>query len=275
MGLRIDNGAAGLAAARAVGTQQARVAHAERAIASGQRIGQAGDDAAGLAISENLRSQIAGTQMARSNAANAQSIVQTSEGSLNEIGNILNRLRELGVQASSDTIGDDERKFVQLEAKQLVQETDRIAKSTSFGSRKLLDGSGGELTFQVGANAGEENQISYDLKADATSSTLGISGLDLSDRGGARSSLDTIDEAMKKVGEMRADFGAVQRRLESTSNVLDGQTENLSAARSRIADADYAHETSELASAQIQSQAAVGVLAQANQSGASALRLLQ
>jgi flagellin len=275
MGLVINGSGASLAAARSVSTQNARAEHAERAIASGNRIVSAGDDAAGLAISENLRSQIAGGRMARSNAANAESLVQTSEGSLNEIGNILTRVRELGVQAASDTVGDDERKYAQLEAKQLVSEVDRIAKSTSFGSRKLLDGSGGELSFQVGAGSGDENQIDYDLKADATASSLGVKGLDISDRSGARSALDTIDTALQKVNEMRADYGAIQNRLSSTQNVLDAQDENFSAARSRIADADYAHESAESAAAQIQRQAAVGVLAQANQSGASALRLLQ
>ncbi|MCB0368468.1 MAG: flagellin FliC, partial [Bdellovibrionales bacterium] len=244
------------------------------ALASGNRIVKAGDDAAGLAISESIKAQVRGMQMARTNSFNAVSAIQVSEGGLNEISNILVRLRELGIQAASDNIGDKERSFLDLEAKNIIQEADRIAKTTVFGDKKLLDGSGGEQTFQVGAFAGEENTISYDLSSDATSSSLGIDGLSLTDKDSAGDLLGVVDEAMQKVGEMRANFGAIQNRLETSTNNLDTQIENLSAAKSRIADTDIAHESSELASAQVLQNAAVSVLAQANQFPAVALKLI-
>lgn len=232
------------------------------------------DDAAGLSISENLKSQNRGIAMARQNAFNAGSLVQVSEGGLNEISNIMTRLRELGVQAASDNIGDEERAFLNTEAKQLVEESTRIAKTTRFGSRNLLDGSGENLEFQVGAFGGEDNVIAYNLKADATASALGVSGFSLEDKGSARDGLQQVDDAMMKLGKMRADFGAVQSRLDTTVSNLDIQYENLAAANSRIRDADVAKESSEMTSSNILQQAAVAVMAQANATPQAALRLI-
>jgi flagellin len=193
---------------------------------------------------------------------------------LNEINNILIRLRELGIQGASDNIGDKERGFLNQEAQQLIQESDRIAKTTRFGDKLLLDGSGGEQVFHVGAFAGEENQIKYSLSTDARASELGIDGISVEDKGSARESLATVDEALGKIGAMRANFGSIQSRLNATVSNLDIQYENLSAANSRIRDTDIAKETSEIASAQILQQAAVGVLAQANQFPSMALKLI-
>jgi flagellin len=274
MGMRISTNITSINAQRQLGTQQVRNSHAQAAIASGSRIVSASDDAAGLAISENIKGQTRGIAAARQNAFNAGSLVQVSEGGLSEITNILTRLRELSVQAASDNIGDQERGFLDVEAKQLLDESNRIAKTTRFGDRKLLDGSGEELEFQVGAFGDDDNIIKYKMTSDATNSALGISGLSIDDKGGARDALETIDSAMNKVGKMRADLGAVQSRLNSTTSNLDTQYENLSAANSRIRDADIAHEASEIASSNILQQAAVGVLAQANQQPAQALRLL-
>jgi flagellin len=274
MGMRISTNLASIAAQRQLSKQSERNSHSLEALSSGSRIVHAADDAAGLAISENLRGQIRGMGMAKQNASNAISLVQTSEGGLNEITNILVRLRELGVQAASDNIGEEERGYIDTEAQQLLAESDRIAKTTRFGKRNLLDGSGDELEFQVGVNSDDANVIRYNLKADATNSALGISGLSMDDKGGARGSLDTIDEAMNKVGKMRADFGAVQSRLSTTVSNLDIQNENLSAANSRIRDADIAHETAEMATSNILQQAAVSVMSQANQQPAAALRLI-
>ncbi len=274
MGLRISTNIASVGAQRQLGVQQARNTHAQAALSSGSRIVSASDDAAGLAISENLKGQTRGLAAARQNAFNAGSLVQVSEGGLTEISNILVRLRELGVQGASDSIGDEERGFLHTEAKQLIDESDRIAKTTRFGNRKLLDGSGPELEFQVGAYGGDENIIKYKTNSDASNSALGIGGISLEDKGGARDSLETIDKALNKIGKMRADFGAVQSRLNSTVSNLDTQFENLTAANSRIRDADVAHEASELASSNILQQAAVSVLASANQQPASALRLI-
>lgn len=275
MGLRINTNLASIAAQRTLTKQQHRLEHAQTALASGSRIVNAADDAAGLAISENIRGQLSGIKMARNNAYNAQSLIQVSEGGLNEINNILIRLRELGVQGASDTVSDIERGFLDQEAQQLIQEADRIAKSTRFGNKALLDGSGEELEYHVGPYANtEENVIRYKIKADATAGNLGIASIGVGDKRDARRTLEAVDEALIKVGNLRADFGAVQSRLQITTSNLDIQNENLSAARSRIADADIAHEAAEMTSANILQTASIAVLANANQNGAAALRLL-
>ncbi len=274
MGLRISTNLAAIDAAKNLGVQQKRNQHALSALSSGSRIVSASDDAAGLAISENIRGQTRGIAAARSNSNNAVSLVQVSEGGLNEVSNILIRLRELGVQAASDNIGDTERGFLNLEAKQLTAESDRIAKTTRFGNRQLLDGSGEQLEFQVGAFSGPDNIIKYNMSADATNSTLGISGLNVETKGDARDALGQVDAALEKVGKMRADFGAVQSRLNTTTANLDTQFENLSAANSRIRDTDVAFESAELASSGILQQAAISVMAQANQTPAAALKLI-
>jgi len=275
MGLRIQTNLASISAQRQLTTQQSRLEHAQMALASGSRIVKAADDAAGLSISENIRGQVQGIKMARNNSYNAQSLIQVSEGGLNEINNILIRLRELGVQSASDTVSDVERSFLDQEAQQLTQEADRIAKSTRFGNKTLLDGSGEELEFHVGPFADyDQNVIKYKVSADATADTLGFAGLNVADKDGARDALGQVDDAIIKIGQMRADFGAVQSRLQSTTSNLDIQYENLSAAKSRIRDADVAFESAEMASASVLQSASVSVLAQANQNGAAALRLL-
>ena len=274
MGLRINTNVGSISAQRTLSKQQQRLEHAQQALSSGKRIVNASDDAAGLAISENIRGQLGGIKMARNNSFNAQSLIQISEGSLNEISNIMIRLRELGVQAASDTVSDVEREFLDREAQQLVEESNRIALSTRFGNKTLLDGSGEELEYHVGPFAGEENVFRYSITADATNDALGIDGLSGGDKDGAKDALGLVDEALVQLGNMRADFGAVQSRLQRTTSNLDIQYENLSAAKSRLADAEVAYESAEMASAQILQNASVGVLAQANQNGASALSLL-
>jgi len=274
MGLRINTNIAALNAQKNLGTQQARNEHALAALSSGSRIVRAADDAAGLAISENIRGQLGGMKQARNNAYNAVSLVQIGEGGLNEISNIMIRLRELGVQAASDTISDTERGFLNVETKQLLTEADRIAKTTRFGTKQLLDGSGEQLEFHVGAFAGPENIIKYNLNADATASALGYDNIDMTSKGDARESLQKVDDALQKIGKLRADFGAVQSRMQVTTANLDTQIENLSAANSRLRDTDVAHESTELAQSQILQSAAIGVLAQANQSNNGVLKLL-
>jgi flagellin len=244
-------------------------------MASGKRIVAAADDAAGLAISENIRGQVAGLKMAKQNALNAQSVIQVSEGGLNEISNILIRLRELGVQGASDTVSDTEREFLNQEAQQLISESDRIAQSTRFGNKELLNGSDdGELEFHVGPFGGDENVVRATVSADATASTLGIDGLDITDKSGARDVLGAVDEALVQVSKIRADFGAVQSRLQSTTSNTEIQFENLSAAQSRIADADIAFESAEMASSQILQAASISTLAAANQNGMAAMKLI-
>jgi flagellin len=274
MGLRINTNISSINAQRLLGKQQQRAEHSLQALASGSRIVQAADDAAGLSISENIKSQTRGIKVARNNAYNATSLVQVSEGGLNEINNILTRLRELGVQAASDNVSDVERGFLDTEAQQLKDEADRIAKTTRFGNQVLLDGAGKELEFHVGAFAGKENVIGYKISADATASTLGYDSISVGDKESARDTLATVDKAINDIGKMRADFGAVQSRLNSTVSNLDIQYENLSAANSRLRDADVAYESSELASASVLQSAAVGVLAQANTLPQQAMKLL-
>jgi flagellin len=274
MGLRIATNVASIAAQRVLGKQQSRAEHAAQALASGSRIVNASDDAAGLAISENFKAQLRGIAQARNNANNAISFAQVGEGGLSEVTNILTRMRELGVQAASDTISDTERGLLNTEAKQLLQEADRIVKTTSFGNAKLLDGSGGKLEFHVGAYGGEDNVIAFDFDADATVSALGVDGLSVEDKSSAKDALSQVDEAMLKVGALRANFGAIQSRLETTVNSLDTSYENLAASNSRIRDADIAKETAELASSNILQNTAVSVLAQANQLPNVALKLI-
>lgn len=274
MGLRINTNVASINAQRQLGKQQERSQHALAALSSGSRIVNAADDAAGLAISENIKSQTRGIKMARQNAFNATSLIQVSEGGLSEINNILTRLRELGVQAASDNVSDVERKFLNAEATQLVEEADRIAKTTRFGNKTLLDGSGEELEYHVGPFSGPENVIAYKVSADATGDTLGYASIQVDTKDSARATLEQVDEALIKLGEMRADFGAVQSRMNATVSNLDIQYENLSAANSRLRDADVAYETAELTSASVLQNASVSVLAQANQQGAQAMRLL-
>lgn len=274
MGLRISTNMPAIAAQKVLQSNAKRLEHASQALATGSRIVHASDDAAGLAIAENLKAQTRGIAQAKNNAFNAGSLIQVSEGGLNEINNILVRVRELGIQGASDTVGDKERGFINEESKQLLQEADRIAKTTRFGDKKLLDGSGGDQEFQVGPYGGQDNIIKFSLESNATASELGIDGIDLSDKSSARDALETVDEALGKIGTMRANFGAIQSRLDSTVSNLDTQYENVSEAHSRISDTDVAKETSEMASANILQNAAVSVLAQANQFPQVALKLI-
>ena len=274
MGLRIATNMASISAQRAMGMQTKRQEHAAQALASGSRIVRAADDAAGLAISEGMKSEIRGTAQARNNASNAISAMQVGEGGLSEQTNLLTRLRELAVQSASDTLGDKERAYLQLEAGSLVDEIDRISKTTKFGDRNLLDGSNSGMEFHVGTTAGKENIIEYKQDSNASISELGMDGVDIATKGGARDLLGSVDRAIEKVSKMRAGFGAMQSRLESTMTGLDVRSENLSAARSRIADADVAKESSEMASSTMLQQAALSVLAQANQQPMVAMKLI-
>ena len=274
MGLRIQTNLPSIAAQRVLEIQKKRMEHSSQALASGSRIVSAADDAAGLSISEFMRGQLRGTAMARSNAFNAVSSIQVAEGGLNEVTNILVRLRELGIQAASDTVGEKERGFLNEEAKQLIAEADRISQTTQFGDKKLLDGSTADLSFHVGAFSGEENKINYHMEANATSEELGIAGLDVGDKEAATGALGQVDSALDKIGILRANFGSIQSRLNSTTANLDVQYENIAAAKSRISDVDVAKETAELASSSVLQQAAIGVLAQANQFPQMALKLI-
>ena len=274
MGLRINTNVASVNAQRNLSVQQKDLDHAQAAISSGKRIVTSADDAAGHAISENIRAQIAGVNKAKDNAFNAQSMFQIGEGAMNEVNNILVRVRELGIQSASDNVSDTERALIDTEVQALLEESDRIAKSTRFGNLSILDGGMEEMEFHVGPYGGEENIIRMEVSSDATNEGLNTDSISLADKSGAKDSLETVDNALEKLASMRANFGASQSRLQRTVSNLENQNVNLQAAKSRISDADIAEESSKMASANILQQAGVSILAQANQNGAAALRLI-
>jgi flagellin len=276
MGLRINTNTAALNAQRNLyGTKLALDKSLEK-LSSGYRINRAGDDAAGLAISESLRGQIRGLKMAWRNAQDGVSMIQVAEGGLQEVSNILIRLRELGVQAASDTVGPIERQLLNVEYQQLLDEIDRIADSTEFNGTPLLSGTGAVLDFQVGTrNDPNIDRLSFDAsKADANSAALGVNLTTVADKASSQNALSAIDEAIVAVSATRADFGAMQNRLQSTINNLSISLENMAAANSRIRDVDVAEETAEMTKQNILMNAGTSVLAQANQTSKSALALL-
>lgn len=275
MGLRVSTNVPSLTVQRNIQATQKDLNRSLARLSSGQRVVTAADDAAGLSISQNLEAEIRGLKQANRNANDGVSFVQTAEGSLNEVSNILIRLRELGVQASSDTIGDAERGFLDKEYQSLKSEVDRIAQSTNFNGRQLLNGSGGDLMFQVGTHKSPNDQITYKTsEANVATSKIGISGAGVASKGNALDSLEDVDNAIKTVNEYRASLGAMQNRLQSTANNLSIHIENLSDARSRIADTDIAEEASKLARASVLQNAGIAVLAQANAAPTAALKLL-
>lgn len=276
MGLRINTNVSSLAAQRALGKARRNLESSLEKLASGERINKASDDAAGLAISENLKADIRGMRQARRNAGDAISLIQTSEGALSEISNNIIRLRELAVQASSDTVGDTERGYADIEFQHLKDEIDRISSSTEFNGIKLLDGSGGTLEFQVGINNDPElDRMYYDKTAiDSTLASLGISAETISTKIGAQSSLRKLDDALVYISGARANLGAIQNRLSSIINNLSITDENLNAANSRIRDVDMAKETANFTKNNILSQAGVSVLQQANQFPQVVMKLL-
>jgi len=275
MGLRIATNVPSLAVQRNITNVGEEASKSYARLSSGNRITKSGDDAAGLSISNKLEASVRGMKMAQRNANDGISFVQTAEGGINEVSNILIRLRELSVQAASDTVGDAERGFLNKEVQSLKGEVDRIAKVTNYNGTNLLGGEGKQLTFQVGAEAGEMNRIVFDpSKTNVTTGALGIHGVDLASKDGALDALGSLDEAIKRVNENRSELGAMQNRLHSSSNSLGISIENLSDARSRIMDTDIAAETSNLAKNNILQQAGISVLAQANSAPNSALKLL-
>ena len=276
MGLRINTNVPSLSAQRSLGINTRNLNDNLRKLSSGERITRSGDDAAGLAISENLKAQIRGMRQAKRNAGDAVSLLQTAEGGMNEISNIIIRLRELSVQAASDTVGPTERGFSDIEFQNLKEEIDRIAKSTEFNGIKLLDGSGGKLEFQVGTkNDPILDRLQYDgSRADASLKSLGLEIDGVSTKEGAQNALKKLDDALVHINGTRANFGALQNRLQSTQNNLEISDENLSAANSRIRDVDVASETADMTKNNILLQAGISVLSQANQAPNTALKLL-
>jgi len=244
-------------------------------LASGKRINQPGDDAAGLAISDTLRARIASVDRSNQNAKDAFSLLQVAGGSIQQIGDKIVRMRELAMQAASDTVGDRERELIEIENGELKAEVDRIAGSVSYLSTPLMNGEGDDFQFQIGPDNNENNRISYSADGvDVTAGALGVDSVDLSDRDSALSSLDDIDEGLTRLHTPMAQLGALQNRMETVIDHLDNYSESLTAANSRILDADYAKESTEAFKHNVRLKAGVAVLAQANQLPGNALNLL-
>lgn len=277
MGMRISTNIGALNAQRSMTNTKISLDKAMSRLSSGSRINKSSDDAAGLAISENLKAQMRGLKQASRNAQDGISLIQTAEGGLGEIGNILIRLRELSVQSASDTIGDRERALVDIEYSQMLDEIDRIASSTEFNGTKLLAGIGDTLEFQVGTrNSPELDRLAFDASAaDAGTVALGINLTGAGDKLTSQQSLAAIDDAINNVSGLRASFGALQNRMSSTIDNISVNLENMASANSRIRDTDVAEESSELARQNIMLQAGTSILAQANQQPALALSLLK
>ena len=276
MGLRINTNVTSLSAQRTLGASNAEQASTLGKLSSGTRIVKAADDAAGLAISEKLRAQIRGVNQAERNANDGISMIQTAEGGLNEGSNILIRLRELAVQSASDTVGESERKFTDLEYQNLKQELERISQVTEFNGKKLLNGQGDKYDFQIGINNDDfQDRIKYDAaRSNASLEGLGIGELAVTTKESSQESLARIDMALQTVSGQRAELGAVQNRLTSTINNLQTSSENLSAANSRIRDTDFAAESAKNTKINILTSAGTSVLSQANSQGQAALKLL-
>ncbi len=240
-------------------------------LATGLRINRAGDDASGLAVSETLRSQIRGLRQAQRNAFDSISFIQTAEGSLQEVHSILHRLRELAIQSANAVYSKQDRSLLQIEVSQLIEEIDRIAETTEFNRFKILDGSNKDFQFQVGANPGQN--ITVVMKT-MTAEAIGVPGLTMETVSSANDALRRVDEAVDTVSRQRANFGAVQNRLEHVVSSLAVAEENLQAAESRIRDTNMATEIVNFMRLRILQDSSVAMLMQANLRPESVMRLL-
>ncbi|MAX66479.1 MAG: flagellin [Bacteriovoracaceae bacterium] len=277
MGLRIKSNVASQMVQKDLKQASQKAEESYAKLSSGKRITKSADDAAGLGIAKKMEAEVRGYQMAQRNANAGISMIQVAEGGLDESSNILTRMRELSIQAASDTVGERERGYLNLEYEQLVQEVDRISKVTTFSGAPLLTGENenGVMDFHIGAYSGEDNKISFDATAtNATADALAIEGTNILDKENASSNLEVIDEAINQVAGFRANFGSIQSRLQSTISNLDTAAVNTEAARSRIEDVDVAAESAKLAANNVMKSAGISSLAQANNIPNSALRLI-
>ncbi len=276
MGMSVSTNITALNAQRALNSTKGALDRTMEKLSSGSRINKASDDAAGLAISENLKAQMRGLKQANRNTQDGISLMQLAEGSLGEVGNMLVRMRELSIQAASDTISDRERQLTGAEYNQLMAEIDRISETVEFNGTKLLNGEGQSFDFQVNTrNSDSGDRISFEpSEADSSSVALGVRFSNIFSKEGAQNSLDVIDGAIARVSGLRAHFGSIQGRLNSTTENLNASLESMAIANSRIRDSDIAEESSELAKRNIMLQSGTSVLAQANQQPALALSLL-
>ena len=274
MGLRVNTNVASINAQRSLANITSKLQSSFRRLATGLRITTAADDAAGLAISERLRAQIRSLEQAKRNANDGISLTQTAEGAMDEVSNILIRMRELAIQSSNGTVAAADKNTLQQEFNQLRAEIDRVGQATEFNNIKLLDGSSSVIAFHVGFGTNNAvNQISVSLDP-MLSTSLALSTLDIGATGNNSLAIGTIDAAINTVSSLRGSLGAAQNRLGSTIRNLAVQVENISAANSRIRDVDIARETALLTRNSILQQASIAILAQANAQPTAALSLL-
>ncbi len=274
MGLRINTNIASNSAQRSLASINERLGVSMKRLSTGLRINSAADDSAGLALSERLRAQIRSLDQAQRNAQDGVSLVQTAEGGLNEVGSILQRLRELAVQASNGTVSTADRATLDEEFQSLVDEVDRIGHGTEFNGIRLLDGSTSSVSFQVGTGTSSGVDTISTQLTPVLATGLGIDTLGVSNAGAASTSIAAIDAAIDSVSRVRGRFGSMQNRLDSTIRNLGSRQDSLIAAESRIRDVDVAHEAAQFAKFSLVQRAALSVLAQANVQPRLALRLL-
>ena len=274
MGLRVNTNVTSINAQRNLSTVTNRLGGNFRRLSTGLRISTAADDAAGLAISERLRSQVRSLEQAKRNANDGISLVQTAEGALNEVSSILVRLRELAIQSSNGSVSDQDKSTLNEEFSSLVAEVNRIGASTEFNGIKLLDGSSSSVSFQIGFGTTANIDTLQVSLSPSLSTSLSLDSLDIGSTGSTTTAITNIDSAINSISSLRGSLGAVQNRLGNTINNLAIQTENLSAAESRIRDVDVAYETAQLTRNSILQQASISVLSQANAQPQSALSLL-
>jgi flagellin len=274
MSIIVNNNPASISAQRNLGVSTASLGRSVERLSSGLRITRAADDAAGLGLSETLRAHIRSINQAVRNSSDGISLTQIADGAAATVGNLLGRLRELASQSSSGTVGTTERSYIDQEFLALRSEIDRIAQVTEFNGQALTSGSTISFSIQVGFKSGTGNTLSMDLNQ-LTISTLGISSVNVSSAANAQSALSNIDSAISSVATARAEYGSLQNRFEATIANLEVSSENLTAAESRIRDADIAYETAQFTKNQVLVQTGIAVLAQANTLPQQALALLQ
>ena len=275
MGLRINTNVASLSAQRNLSKASVSLGRNFEHLSTGKRIARASDDAAGLAISTRLSAQVRSLQQASRNANDGISMVQTAEGSLGEIANVLSRARELAVQSANGTLSATDKDGLQQEFSNLLNQVNQISSSTSFNGISLLDGSTPTIALQIGAGTtGGTDTLTVSLTS-STATALSINALNIGSTGNATAAITALDTAIDTISASRSALGAVQNTLSGTISAIDNRSENLAGANSRIVDVDVAAETAELTKNNILQQAALAVLAQANQQPSSALTLLR
>ncbi|WP_409479215.1 flagellin [Pseudobdellovibrio sp. HCB154] len=274
MSLRINTNVAAFGVQTAMAKTERELENSMKSLSSGNRFSQISTDPADKAISEDLKSDIAGMDVARRNAEQAGSFAAVAEGGMAEQTNLIVRMRELAVQAASDTYSDTERSFMQTEFEKLQQEVDRIAMTSAFGSRKLLDGTSQDIDIQVGTNGDANSRITFNADTDTTLAGLGLGGTTVAEKSDARDALEALDEGLNRISMQRSKYGALQSRLESTSNFLAASIESVSGANSKLADTDLAKEVSNLRKNQVLQQYQSALLNTANEQVGIALRLI-